>query len=88
MLMNFNTITTIARQELTINIRNHWTLLFAVRACRCNFIKSARPSTKRSRLNSVVSASIALLQIAYRDSFQPDISHHDLGFRIVVRPLP
>ncbi len=28
--MNFNTITTIARQELTINIRNRWTLLFAV----------------------------------------------------------
>src|SRR5574338_931275 len=27
--MNFHSITTIARQELTVNIRNRWTLIFA-----------------------------------------------------------
>jgi hypothetical protein len=27
--MDLNAITTIARQELTINIRNRWTLIFA-----------------------------------------------------------
>jgi formylglycine-generating enzyme required for sulfatase activity len=41
-----------------------------------------------ARGGSWYSASIALLQIAYRDSFQPEVSHHDLGFRIVARPLP
>jgi formylglycine-generating enzyme required for sulfatase activity len=41
-----------------------------------------------ARGGSWYSASIALLYIAYRDSFQPEISHHDLGFRIVARPLP
>jgi formylglycine-generating enzyme required for sulfatase activity len=40
------------------------------------------------RGGSWYSASIALLYLAYRDSFQPEISHHDLGFRIVARPLP
>ena len=34
------------------------------------------------------SVSIALLYLAYRDAFPPEVSHHDLGFRIVVRPLP
>lgn len=41
-----------------------------------------------ARGGSWYSASIALLQISYRDSFQPEVSHHDLGFRIVARPLP
>jgi formylglycine-generating enzyme required for sulfatase activity len=40
------------------------------------------------RGGSWYSATIALLYIPYRDTFQPEISHHDLGFRIVVRPLP
>ena len=41
-----------------------------------------------ARGGSWYSASIALLYIPYRDAFQPEVSHHDLGFRIVVRPLP
>jgi formylglycine-generating enzyme required for sulfatase activity len=41
-----------------------------------------------ARGGSWYSASIALLYIPYRDSFQPEISHHDLGFRIVARPVP
>jgi len=41
-----------------------------------------------ARGGSWYSASIALLYIPYRDSFQPEVSHHDLGFRIVARPLP
>jgi formylglycine-generating enzyme required for sulfatase activity len=41
-----------------------------------------------ARGGSWYSASIALLYIAYRDSFQPEVSHHDLGLRIVARPLP
>jgi formylglycine-generating enzyme required for sulfatase activity len=41
-----------------------------------------------ARGGSWYSASIALLQIAYRDSFQPEVSHHDLGLRVVARPLP
>lgn len=40
------------------------------------------------RGGSWYSASNALLYIPYRDTFQPEISHHDLGFRLVVRPLP
>ena len=40
------------------------------------------------RGGSWYSASIALLNIAYRDSFQPEVRHHDLGFRLVARPLP
>jgi len=44
--------------------------------------------TRVARGGSWYSASIALLYIAYRDSFQPEVSHHDLGFRIVARPLP
>jgi formylglycine-generating enzyme required for sulfatase activity len=43
---------------------------------------------RAARGGSWYSASIALLYLAYRDAFQPEISHHDLGFRIVVRPLP
>ena len=41
-----------------------------------------------ARGGSWYSASIALLYIPYRDSFQPEVSNHDLGFRIVARPLP
>jgi formylglycine-generating enzyme required for sulfatase activity len=41
-----------------------------------------------ARGGSWYSAGIALLYIPYRDSFQQEISHHDLGLRIVARPLP
>ena len=41
-----------------------------------------------ARGGSWYSASIALLNVAYRDSFQPELSHHDLGFRIVARRIP
>jgi formylglycine-generating enzyme required for sulfatase activity len=41
-----------------------------------------------ARGGSWYSASIALLYLAYRDAFQPDIRNHDLGFRIVAKPLP
>lgn len=40
------------------------------------------------RGGSWYSAGIALLSIAYRDTFQPEVRHHDLGFRVVARPLP
>ncbi len=40
------------------------------------------------RGGSWYSASIALLSIAYRDTFQPEVRHHDLGFRVVTKPLP
>jgi formylglycine-generating enzyme required for sulfatase activity len=39
------------------------------------------------RGGSWYSATNALLYIAYRDAFEPEISHHDLGFRIVARLL-
>jgi formylglycine-generating enzyme required for sulfatase activity len=39
------------------------------------------------RGGSWYSASTALMYIPYRDTFQPEISHNDLGFRIVVRSL-
>jgi formylglycine-generating enzyme required for sulfatase activity len=39
------------------------------------------------RGGSWYSASNALLYIPYRDTFQPEISHNDLGFRVVVRNL-
>ena len=41
-----------------------------------------------ARGGSWYSASIALLYVPYRDWFQPEVNHHDLGFRIVARPLP
>lgn len=40
-----------------------------------------------ARGGSWYSASIALLYLAYRDSFDPGIRNHDLGFRIVAKPL-
>lgn len=41
-----------------------------------------------ARGSSGYSASVALLYIPYRDAFQPEVRHHDLGFRVVARPLP
>lgn len=41
-----------------------------------------------ARGGSWYSASSALLYIAYRDSFQPELFHNDLGFRIVARRIP
>jgi hypothetical protein len=41
-----------------------------------------------ARGGSWYSASVALLYIPYRDAFQPEVANHDLGFRIVARPLP
>jgi formylglycine-generating enzyme required for sulfatase activity len=41
-----------------------------------------------ARGGSWYSASVALLYIPYRDAFQPEVRNHDLGFRIVARPLP
>ena len=40
------------------------------------------------RGGSWYSAGNALLYIPYRDAFQPEVSHHDLGFRVVARPIP
>jgi formylglycine-generating enzyme required for sulfatase activity len=40
------------------------------------------------RGGSWYSASNALLYIAYRDAFQPELRHNDLGFRIVARRIP
>lgn len=39
------------------------------------------------RGGSWYSASSALMYIPYRDTFLPEVSHHDLGFRLVVRSL-
>jgi formylglycine-generating enzyme required for sulfatase activity len=41
-----------------------------------------------ARGGSWYSASIALLYLPYRDAFSPEVRHHDLGFRIVAKPLP
>jgi formylglycine-generating enzyme required for sulfatase activity len=40
------------------------------------------------RGGSWYSASAAWLYISWHGYFQPAVSHHDLGFRIVARPLP
>jgi formylglycine-generating enzyme required for sulfatase activity len=40
-----------------------------------------------ARGGSWYSASIALLYLPYRDAFEPDIRNHDLGFRIVAKPV-
>lgn len=40
-----------------------------------------------ARGGSWYSASIALLYLAYRDSFDPTIRNFDLGFRIVAKPI-
>jgi hypothetical protein len=45
----------------------------------------APPSTSPIRDNWALVTSGNFL---YRDSFQPEVSNHDLGFRIVARPLP
>jgi len=41
-----------------------------------------------ARGGSWYSASIAYLYIPYRDSFQPEHSTQDIGFRVVAHPLP
>lgn len=46
------------------------------------------PGQRVARGGSWYSASIALLYISYRDAFQPEVSNHDLGFRLVARVLP
>jgi len=43
---------------------------------------------RTARGGSWYSASIAYLHVPYRDSFQPEHSTQDIGFRIVARPLP
>ena len=45
------------------------------------------PGVRVVRGGSWYSASIALLYIPYRDTFQPEVRHNDLGFRIVARSL-
>jgi formylglycine-generating enzyme required for sulfatase activity len=45
------------------------------------------PEVRVVRGGSWYSASNALLYVPYRDHFLPEISHDDLGFRIVVRSL-
>jgi serine/threonine-protein kinase len=50
--------------------------------------RDAGTETRVARGGSWYSASIALLSNAYRDTFQPEVRHHDLGFRIVARALP
>jgi len=47
-----------------------------------------QPGSRVARGGSWYSASNALLYIAYRDAFEPELSHNDLGFRIVARYLP
>jgi formylglycine-generating enzyme required for sulfatase activity len=46
------------------------------------------PGQRVARGGSWYSASIAYLYTPYRDAFQPEHSSHDIGFRIVARPLP
>lgn len=46
------------------------------------------PGLRTARGGSWYSASIAYLYIPYRDSFQPEHSTQDIGFRIVARALP
>lgn len=41
-----------------------------------------------TRGGSWYSASVAQLSIAYRETFPPEVRHHDLGFRIVAHLLP
>ena len=45
------------------------------------------PGTRVARGGSWYSASNALLYIAYRDTFTPELSNHDLGFRVAARRL-
>lgn len=46
------------------------------------------PGLRVARGGSWYSASVALLQVAYRDAFQPEHSSQDIGFRTVARMLP
>lgn len=47
-----------------------------------------RESYLTARGGSWYTASIAVLNIAYRENFQPEVAPPYLGFRIVARPLP
>ena len=47
-----------------------------------------KPGLRVARGGSWYSASVALLQISYRDAFQPEHSTQDIGFRLVARLLP
>jgi hypothetical protein len=40
------------------------------------------------RGGSWYSASVAILYLPYRETFQPEVSAPYLGFRIVAKPLP
>ena len=46
------------------------------------------PGVRSVRGGSWYSASIAYLYIPYRDSFQPEHSNQELGFRVVAKALP
>lgn len=46
------------------------------------------PGQRVVRGGSWYSASNALLYLAYRDAFQPELRHDDLGFRVVARRIP
>lgn len=46
------------------------------------------PGQRVVRGGSWYTASIAVLNIAYRENFQPEVAAPYLGFRIVARPLP
>lgn len=48
----------------------------------------AKPGLRVARGGSWYSASVALLQIHYREAFQPEHSTQDIGFRLVARLLP
>ena len=46
------------------------------------------PGVRVVRGGSWYSATNGVLSIAYRENFPPEVSHNDLGFRLIVRPLP
>ena len=47
-----------------------------------------RPGSRVARGGSWYSASAALLYIPYRDAFEPELTHNDLGFRVVAKLIP
>jgi formylglycine-generating enzyme required for sulfatase activity len=48
--------------------------------------KEETEGARVARGGSWYSASNALMYVSYRDTFQPEVFHHDLGFRIVAHP--
>ena len=46
------------------------------------------PGQRVVRGGSWYSASNALMYLAYRDAFTPELRHDDLGFRVVARRIP